>query len=95
MPRLEDFDDDAAARRSGSSLDAWLFPALLVLVPLLGFGDWAIVREMGAADALECARTDCSFYQDMIRTIAVIVIPGLIVIALLAAVPAGIRFFRR
>lgn len=70
------------------------FPALVILVPLLGVAEWVIVNEVGAADALECARTDCSGYQDAIRTLGFVVVPGLIVLALLATVAAGIRYFR-
>ena len=98
LPRLEDFDDDAAVMervRSGSVRDGWLFPVLLLVVALLGAAEWAvIVKGVGPADALECARTECSAYQDTIRSLAFLVVPALIVLALLATVAAGIRYFR-
>jgi hypothetical protein len=55
--------------------------------------EWRIRQAVGAADALECARTDCSAYQDTIRTLYVVV-PGLILLAVLAALEAGVRHFR-
>lgn len=92
MPRPDDFDD--AAPRSASSRDAWLFLALLLVVPLLCFAEWRIRQAVGAADALECARTDCSAYQDTIRTLYAVV-PGLILLAIIGAVAVGVRCFRQ
>jgi hypothetical protein len=92
VTRSDDFDD--AAPRSASSRDAWLFLALLLLIPLLCFAEWMIRETVGAADALECARTDCSAYQDTIR-ILYAVVPGLILLAILEAVAVGVRCFRQ
>ena len=84
MQSDSDQNADAASR-------AWLLPTLLVLVVLLVVADWVLLKAVGRADALECARADCSPYQDLVRTLTFVAVPGLIRLTLIGAVEVFLR----